>query len=348
MSDLYEPLVARAFDACPAPLLEPLRGARVLVTGGTGFLGEWLLRTLTHMSAKGFDIRVQCASRDPRRFLASRGGWTDAIDWLTADAAQFTSLPVRKDTTHILHLAASSDAAQNYADPLAACRTILDGTTGCVALARATGAHLHFVSSGAVYGDRRRSDGRAREDQVQRFAPDPLDPRQAYGNAKRMAEAMVANGAERFSVSRLFAFMGAGLPLQKHFAAGNFAADAAAGRAIRIAGDGTPLRSYLHPADCAVWLLALAASAPRGRAFNVGSPEPLSIAQLADAISTQAASPAPVIAGNPAGVNDPAAYWPDVAAALALGLQPAISLAESIENTLAWARFEDRSGVQCR
>jgi dTDP-glucose 4,6-dehydratase len=297
-----------------------------------------VLRALADLNAEGFGIRLQCASRDPAGFLAG-DAWRQALgaEWLAGDAAGFARLRIDPETTHVLHLAASSDAARNHADPLAACTDILDGTRGCIALARGCGAHLHYVSSGAVYGPRRASDGPAREDQVERFAPHPLDPRQAYGNAKRMAEAMVACGMDDFCISRPFAFLGPGLPLDKHFAAGNFVDDAVHGRPIRISGDGTPLRSYMHPADFAVWTLALLAQAPRRGVFNVGSDAPLSIAALAHAVCAAAGSPAPQIAGNPHGVADPAAYWPDTGAARALGLRTAASLEDCIRDTLAWA-----------
>uniref|UniRef100_UPI0018067C89 NAD-dependent epimerase/dehydratase family protein n=1 Tax=Ramlibacter sp. TaxID=1917967 RepID=UPI0018067C89 len=296
--DVHAQPLARARAACAPALLAPLHGARLFVTGGTGFLGQWVLRALADLNAQGFGIRLQCASRDPAAFLGG-DAWRNALGagWLACDAAGFAQLRIDAQTTHVLHLAASSDAARNYADPLAACNDILDGTRGCIALARACGAHLHYVSSGAVYGPRKASDGPAREDQVERFAPHPLDPRQAYGNAKRMAEAMVASGLDNFCISRPFAFLGPGLPLDKHFAAGNFVNDAAHGRPIRISGDGTPLRSYMHPADYAVWTLALLAQAPRRGAFNVGADEPVSIAALAHAVCHAAGSPPPQVAG---------------------------------------------------
>jgi dTDP-glucose 4,6-dehydratase len=160
-----------------------------------------------------------------------------------------------------------------------------------------------------------------------------------------MAEALVACAGIPATISRPFAFLGPGLPLDTHFAAGNFVADAVAGRAIRISGNGTPLRSYMHPADCAVWLLAIAANAPDGHAVNVGSPEPLSIADLARLTAQRAGSPAPVVLGDPSGVSDPSAYWPDTTAAQSLGLRLTHPLEDCIDQTLAWARERGPAGA---
>jgi dTDP-glucose 4,6-dehydratase len=336
--DLHARALEPALAACGEARLQRLRHAHLLLTGGTGFLGQWLLRAVGLLNANGWAIGLTCTSRDPAAFRASQP-WCEALGagWITADATAFGRIDAAGGATHVVHLAASTDARSNYDDPLGAARSIVAGAEGCVALARRLGAHLHYVSSGAVYGPRRASDGPAREVQVERFAPDPLDPRQAYGNAKRMAESLVACGADDFCISRPFAFLGPGLPLHTHFAAGNFVADALQARPVRVRGDGTPLRSYMHPADYAAWTLALLAEPPRGMAVNVGSAEAVSIEQLARRVAGKAGAPV-VIEGDPAGVTDPSAYWPDTARAAGLGLSLTASLERCIDDTLAWAR----------
>jgi dTDP-glucose 4,6-dehydratase len=132
------------------------------------------------------------------------------------------------------------------------------------------------------------------------------------------------------------------LPLDQHFAIGNFIGDALAGRNISIRGDGTPMRSYLYAADLAIWLwtLLLAEGEPRAspRVFNVGSGDAISIRDLALAVieelnpnlSVQIASKR--IAGAPL-----LQYVPDVREAeIRLGLRPMIGLREGIRRTADW------------
>ena len=133
----------------------------------------------------------------------------------------------------------------------------------------------------------RRGLRRARRKAVRRAgrgrrAGSPLTP---YGRAKREAEQLCAESEADFVTARAFAFLGPYLPLDAHFAAGNFLRDALAGGPILVRGDGTALRSYLYPADLVVWLLRMLLRGRRGRAYNVGSDEVVTTAQLARRIS---------------------------------------------------------------
>jgi len=339
MNRLFAESLDAAIDGCDPALLRPLMGARLLITGASGFFGGWVLRAIRRLNSRAFGIHAYCVSRNPDAAASDSSDYQDAVEftWLKADAESFAGLQV-EGLTHILHMAATSHVKDRAETPIETAQTILNGTMGCVELARRCGAHLHFVSSGAVYGTRRKSDGPSREDQIGRFAPDPADPAQAYGNAKRMAEAILACAIDDYSISRPFAFLGPLLPLDKHFAAGNFLRDAAAGRPILVQGDGSPLRSYLHPADLAVWLLALLARKPRRQVVNVGSDDAISIAELAQRVSDRAGTPPPTVAAADSAPANPSAYWPDISAARAMGLRALLSIDRAIDDGLAWAR----------
>ena len=149
--------------------------------------------------------------------------------------------------------------------------------------AAASAKKLLLTSSGAVYGPQPAGLSHVPEDYT--GAPDPLLPASVYGEGKRAAELMcsLAAGADlEIKIARCFAFIGPHLPLHAHFAAGNFLADALAGRNIKIASDGSSIRSYLYASDLAIWLWTMLFRAPSLRAYNVGSEDAVSIAELAE------------------------------------------------------------------
>ena len=137
-----------------------------------------------------------------------------------------------------------------------------------------------FTSSGVAYGN---SDGEVFYES-DCTAPDTRDTGSALAIGKMTAEYLVAYYAKKFgytySVSRCFAFAGQYLPLDLHYAFGNFIMDALEGRDIVVRGDGMDQRSYLYVGDAVAWLLKLLAE-PANDIYNVGSEVPVSIGDLA-------------------------------------------------------------------
>ena len=142
-------------------------------------------------------------------------------------------------------------------------------------------------------------------------------------------------------IARCFAFVGPLLPLDAHFAAGNFVRDALCGDEIHVEGDGTPYRSYQYPADLAAWLWVLLTRGESCRAYNVGSEESVSIRQLAGAVAGAARAighaPSVTVTRQPNPAAPPARYVPSTARAREeLGLASWITLDEALMRTLAW------------
>lgn len=320
-------------------------GRTVFVTGGTGFFGYWLLSLFDLLVQRGIRLRVRALSRRPADF-AARAPYLAAQPWLSWVQGDVRDFRDEAPADFVLHAATDTDAAA-HRQPLAIMDDILLGTRHTLVHAHACGAtRALYVSSGAVYGPQPANQERTPE--AAPHACDACHPASAYGEAKRAAEQWslqfgLQHGID-IPVARCFAFVGAGLPLDGHFAIGNFIGDALAGRPIHINGDGTPLRSYLYGADLAIWLLQCLLEGKHGRAYNVGSDVAISIADLAERVRAALGQTNEI---RLAGLAQPAAprnrYVPDIGRARhELGLDVWTPLDQAIRLTAACAEGRPR------
>jgi dTDP-glucose 4,6-dehydratase len=326
---------------------ENLRDARIFITGGTGFFGHWLLESLLHANTRlGLNVRATVLTRNASGFRkrAPHIAGNAAIGLLEGDVRSF-EFPAEAHT-HIVHAAADSVVSADLpAYELA--ESILDGTRRVLRFARETGAlRLLYVSSGAIYG--RGIADLTHIPETCGGAPDPLLLSSGYDEAKRMAEhlcvACSQNTPLQCCIARCFAFVGPHLPLDQHFAIGNFIGNAIAAKPIEILGDGTPLRSYLYTSDLAAWLWTMLVRAPPNRAYNVGSDQAVSIRELAETVA-QTLQPglAVSVARAPAPNSTPSTYVPDISRARTeLGLDVTVPLEDAIRRTAAWHGFDKR------
>ena len=331
------------------PLWERARGRRMFLTGCTGFFGTWMLESLAYCNRRlNLDLMATVLSRDPASFV-SRMPHLDgepSIQWLQGDIRDFTY--PNGQFEFVLHGAASTSSGAE-SDPAELRSTLIDGTERVLAFAKTHGAKSFLLtSSGAVYGRQPVSLTHIPEDYV--GGPGTLKSMTAYAEAKRASERICAQQAQeseiRFTIARCFAFVGPHLPLDQHFAIGNFIGDALAGRDIAIRGDGTPMRSYLYAADLAIWLwtmlLGTSDSIANPQVFNVGSGEAISVGDLARLVIEELDPSLSVeIAQTPSADEPRLQYVPDVKRAEAsLGLRPLIGLREAVRRTAAWHRLQ--------
>ena len=329
------------------PLWEQMRGRNIFIAGGTGFFGIWLLESLTRCNRSlNLDLSITVLSRTPEAFarevphLASN----NHIRTLKGDVRNFTFPDGNFD--YVIHAAAptTGDAAGGARDLL---DILVTGTDRMLEFARARGAERFlFVSSGAVYGSQPAYLSHISEDTL--GGPAWLETSGVYGEGKRVAEQMCAIAAREcgfgVTIARCFSFVGPHLPLDAHFAIGNFIGDALAGRDILLRSDGTSVRSYLYAADLAIWLWTLllrgGASGTIPSVFNVGSDQAISIGDLARCVIRELNPSGKIHAAiDPLVGSERSRYVPDVGRAKEiLGLHQTIDLDEAIRRTAAWYR----------
>jgi dTDP-glucose 4,6-dehydratase len=332
-------------------LWEEMRNKRIFITGGTGFFGCWLLESFSYINRQlNLNASATILTRDPAAFAMKcpHLAADPALAFLAGDVRSF-SFP-EGDFPYILHAATEASAKQAAEKPLDMLTTIIDGTARVLDFARTHATRkLLLTSSGAVYGKQPASLTHVPEDYL--GGPDPLDPASVYAEGKRISEQMCAlqsmHSSIEIKIARCFAFVGPHLPLDTHFAIGNFIGDVLAGRPIRINGDGTPMRSYLYASDLAIWLWTMLFQSPHLTAVNVGSAHDLSILELARTVVQNLDASIDIHVakeGIPgAGI---ARYVPSVDRARhLLGLTETVNLQEAIRRTAAWYVEGGKGGI---
>lgn len=267
-------------------LWEQLRAQTLFITGGTGLFGRWLLKTLLHANATlGLEMRIVVLTRDAQAF-------SDSCPQLAGDPAltlhsgnvmdfEFPS----GEYPYIIH-GATTSAHETFRgeDPLKKFDTLVTGTRRVLDFASQCKAkRFLFLSSGVAYGVP--PEHLERIPETFQGAPDTTTLHSALGQAKRTAEFLTSCYAEQHgwnnTIARCFSFIGPYLPLDVHYAIGNFVGQALFDDKIVVKGDGLPMRSYLYMGDLVVWLLTMLLKGRHNEIYNLGSDHAISIGDLA-------------------------------------------------------------------
>jgi dTDP-glucose 4,6-dehydratase len=318
-----------------------LKSARLFITGGTGFIGCWLLESLRYANDKHqLGLAAVILTRNIKAFelkaphLASYSSFT----FIEGGVIDF-EFP-GGDFTHLIHAATDASADLNDKNPLGMFTTIVEGTRRVLdfAVYKKVNRTL-FLSSGAVYGQQPSNIEKVSESYL--GGPSPVDAKATYAEGKRAAEMLCAIYQKQFglkiSIARIFALLGPYLSLDIHFAAGNFIRDAMQGKEIIINGNGLPSRSYLYASDLTVWLWHLLVHGLPGKPYNVGSDVGITVRDLATKISKELDGNGVEVLGKEDGGWNLGRYVPDTSLIEKdLGLTKMISLEQAIIRTALW------------
>lgn len=325
-----------------------LQDQRLLFTGGTGFFGKWLTQAFLAAEKRyNLNLKIELLSRRGSAVIHEMPWLQDPMFQIhQGDVRSFSKDLGPIDT--IIHGAVEASAQLNEQHPEEMFLTNLEGTSRMLQLARtAKTRRFLLTSSGAVYGRQPYDLIHTPEDWI--GGPDPLNSKSAYAEGKRAAElisalAATAQGFE-FKVARCFAFVGPYLPLDTHFAAGNFMGACLKNETLQILGDGTPHRSLMYGTDLVVWLLRILTHGQSHRAYNVGSDHTISILEMAQAIDRVSAEfidrgkleSRIRVHREVAAPGKPERYVPSVERAKTeLGLKLSVNLDDALRRSFQW------------
>lgn len=312
-----------------------LSGRRVFITGGTGIVGRCLLDYVSEIfKFHGTGPEITVLSRNPPLFLQKYPQYRD-LAWLTLVESDLDRLSDLESShyTDIIHAAADTHS-QN--EPIRWVSQLVDGTKNVLDFARRGKVErLLFISSGAVYGAQPNGIDSLSEEQT--FAPLTTDIKAIYGNSKRMAEHLCSLYSAHFDkpkcvIARCFAIVSHHIPKDGPYALGNFIRDALAGNKIKITGDGRTVRTYIDGRDMAHWMFSLLISGHPGEAYNVGSDMPVTMAELANAISAAFGATRKVEILNAENSVVRSVYVPNINKAKKLGLHIETPLALALKS----------------
>ncbi len=316
-----------------------MSGAKVLVTGGSGFIGSGLVKALVKAGAR---VRVlDDNSRGRPRRLADVEKDVEFIGGDIRDAATVERAAHGMDEVH--HLAFVNGTEFFYSQP----ELVLDvGVRGMInvidACRKQKVGNLILASSSEVY----QTPPRVPTDESAPLSiPDVLNPRYSYGGGKLISELMAINYGrkyfERVLIFRPHNVYGPDMGFEHvvpQFALRlhRLAAGQPSGKPrFEIQGTGEETRSFCYIDDLVAGVMAMRANGEHLGIYHVGTAEEVSIAELARRIAAQAGREIELITGplQPGGTMR---RCPDISKLAALGYKPRVPLSEGLKPTLDW------------
>ena len=306
--------------------------ARVVVTGGAGFLGSHLTDLLL---ARGDEVvcidNLVTGSTANVEHLFGRPGYT----FVEHDVSRFVWVPGPVDA--VMHLASPASPVDYLEMPIQTLKVGSLGTHNCLGLAKAKGARFFLASTSEVYGDP------LVHPQPESYwgNVNPVGPRGVYDEAKRFAEAMTLayhrhHGLE-VRIVRIFNTYGTRMRARDGRVVSNFLVQALKGEPLTVYGDGSQTRSFCYVEDEVRGFLALLDGDHTGP-INIGNPGEFTMLELADVVKEVTGSDSPIVY-EPLPVDDPTQRRPDITLAQTLlGWEPSIELREGLERTAEYFR----------
>jgi nucleoside-diphosphate-sugar epimerase len=305
--------------------LSSLKGKRVFITGGTGFIGKWIVESLIYANKKlKLDIQITILVRDIIKALNQSPSLSDInVEWLKDDVRELDIRELKaSEYDYVFHLASDDGHRLTTKNPIEMLDIISNGTRNVLENFKNSKAKVFFLSSGKVVSE-----------EVN-----------AYTQGKRFAEYWCQLYHEQYGMdiklARGYCFYGAYLPLTSHFAIGNFIKDVLENKPVNVKGDGYPLRSYLYMSDAVIWIFKILLSGKSLYPYELGSVYPMTMGNLAKVVSEYGTGEV-ITKSDFQDIWD--CYLPKYGDNESeLGLNQYISLDEGLKKTLEWYKNVER------
>ncbi len=303
---------------------------RILVTGGSGFLGSHLCERLV---AEGSD--VICLDNF---FTGAKRNIEPLLSHTNFELIRHdVTFPIYLEVDQIYNMACPASPIHYQHDPVQTTKTSVHGAINMLGLAKRVKAKILQASTSEVYGDPNVHP--QTEDYWGHV--NPIGPRSCYDEGKRCAETLFFDYRRQnnlcIKVARIFNTYGPRMHPNDGRVVSNFIVQALLGRDITVYGDGSQTRSFCYVDDLIDGLMRLMNSNDSVVGpINIGNPTEFSMLQLADLVIELTGSRSKIV-HRPLPENDPRQRRPDISRAQEqLGWAPRTPLKEGLTRTIAY------------
>jgi UDP-glucuronate decarboxylase len=309
--------------------------AKILVTGGAGFIGSHLC---DYLLAKGHDVlcvdNLFSGNKDNIRHLLNHS----YFEFIRHDIVQ----PFYAEVDQIYHLACPASPIHYQYNPIKTIKTNVMGTINMLGLAKRVRAKILLASTSEVYGDPKLHP----QPETYWGNVNPIGVRSCYDEGKRVAEALMMDYHRQnhvdIRIARIFNTYGPRMAIDDGRVISNFIIQALKKEDITIYGNGNQTRSFCYISDLIEGIVRIAEMNDFIGPINLGNPSELTILELANKILSIVKSQSKIIF-KPLPSDDPERRCPDITIAKkVINWEPKITLDHGLKRTIEY--FEEKLG----